>query len=160
MYVPFDRLPNEARVWIYSTNRDFSDEEVIVIQQELSAFLNRWTSHQHTLEASFSIPYNNFIVIGLNENKNSASGCSIDASVHFLKQLEKKFKVDLFDRMLITYKKNNQIKRLALHEFKRLAKQGEFSKSTTVFNNLVQTKKDFLSNWETIAEFSWHNSLF
>ena len=73
MYVPFDRLPNEARVWIYSTNRDFSDEEVIVIQQELSAFLNRWTSHQHTLEASFSIPYNNFIVIVLNENKNSVS---------------------------------------------------------------------------------------
>ena len=160
MYVPFDRLPDDSRVWIYTTNRYLSDEEVIAIEQDLSAFLTQWTAHQQALEASCLIPYNNFIVIGLNENKNSASGCSIDASVHFLKQLEKKFKLDLFDRMLITYKKNNQIKHLALHEFKRLAKQGELSKSTTVFNNLVQTKKDFLSNWETLAEFSWHNSLF
>ena len=160
MYVPFDRLPDDSRVWIYTTNRYLSDEEVIAIEQDLSAFLTQWTAHQQALEASCLIPYNNFIVIGLNENKNSASGCSIDASVLFLKQLEKKFKLDLFDRMLITYKKNNQIKHLALHEFKRLAKQGELSKSTTVFNNLVQTKKDFLSNWETLAEFSWHNSLF
>ena len=160
MYLPFDRLPDDSRVWIYATNRYLSDEEVIAIEQDLSAFLTQWTAHQQALEASCLIPYNNFIVIGLNENKNSASGCSIDASVHFLKQLEKKFKLDLFDRMLITYKKNNQIKHLALHEFKRLAKQGELSKSTTVFNNLVQTKKDFLSNWETLAEFSWHNSLF
>ena len=114
MYVPFDRLPDEARVWIYATNRHLSDKEVIAIEQELIAFLTQWTAHQQALEASFSIPYNNFIVIGLNENKNLASGCSIDASVHFLKQLVRKFKVDLFDRMLITYKKDDQIKHLAL----------------------------------------------
>ena len=98
MYVPFDRLPDEARVWIYATNRHLSDKEVIAIEQELIAFLTQWTAHQQALEASFSIPYNNFIVIGLNENKNLASGCSIDASVHFLKQLERKFKVDLKQR--------------------------------------------------------------
>ena len=160
MYLPFDRLPDDSRVWIYTTNRYLSDEEVIAIEQDLSAFLTHWTAHQQDLEASCLIPYNNFIIIGLNENKNLASGCSIDASVHFLKQLERKFKVDLFDRMLITYKEEDQIKHLALHEFKRLARQGEFSKSTTVFNNLVQTKRDFLTNWETLAEFSLHNRLF
>ena len=160
MYLPFDRLPDDSRVWIYTTNRYLSDEEVIAIEQDLSAFLTQWTAHQQALEASCLIPYNNFIIIGLNENKNLASGCSIDASVHFLKQLERKFKVDLFDRMLITYKEEDQIKHLALHEFKRLARQGEFSKSTTVFNNLVQTKRDFLTNWETLAEFSLHNRLF
>ena len=84
MYVPFDRLPDEARVWIYATNRHLSDKEVIAIEQELIAFLTQWTAHQQALEASFSIPYNNFIVIGLNENKNLASGCSIDASVFIL----------------------------------------------------------------------------
>ena len=49
MYVPFDRLPDEARVWIYATNRYLSDEEVIAIERELSAFLTQWTAHKLSL---------------------------------------------------------------------------------------------------------------
>ena len=28
MYVPFDTLPEESKIWIYQSNRKFSDEEI------------------------------------------------------------------------------------------------------------------------------------
>jgi hypothetical protein len=34
----------------------------------------------------------------------SATGCSIDASVEFIQSLEQKYKVDLLDKMNVTFK--------------------------------------------------------
>ncbi|HQV36258.1 MAG TPA: ABC transporter ATPase, partial [Flavobacterium sp.] len=28
MYIPFDSLPEESRIWIYQSNRKFSDDEL------------------------------------------------------------------------------------------------------------------------------------
>jgi hypothetical protein len=36
-------------------------------------------------------------VLGVDENLNSVSGCSIDSSVHFMQQLEKEFDIDLME---------------------------------------------------------------
>jgi len=32
MYIPFDELPGHSRVWIYQSNRKFSDEEIAEIE--------------------------------------------------------------------------------------------------------------------------------
>ena len=38
MYVPFDNLPEESRIWIYQSNRKFSDEEIAEIENDLKSF--------------------------------------------------------------------------------------------------------------------------
>jgi len=157
MYVPFDQLPSDARLWVYGINRTLTDQEATQIQEQLKAFLAQWTAHQQTLEASCLLPYNAFLILALNENRAAASGCSIDASVHFLKHLEQDFQVRLFDRTLVTYKRANKIEQLSLAEFKTKAKEGSITASTVVFNNLVETKEAFESAWETPASLSWHN---
>jgi len=43
MYVPFDTLPEESKIWIYQSNRKFSDEEIQEIETELKFFLENWT---------------------------------------------------------------------------------------------------------------------
>ena len=45
MFVPFDQLPDNARVWIYPSSRKFSPDEVLVIRQKTKAFLEQWTAH-------------------------------------------------------------------------------------------------------------------
>ncbi len=40
MYVPFDTLPEESKIWIYQSNRKFSDEEIQEIETELKFFLD------------------------------------------------------------------------------------------------------------------------
>ena len=41
-----------------------------------------------------------------------------------------------------------------------MAKAKSISKKTIVFNNLVQTKIEYLTNWEIPASDSWHARFF
>ena len=160
MYVPFDSLPEEAKVWIYQSNRKFSDEEITVIEQNLKVFLENWTAHGHQLEASFVTRYNRFIIIAVNQEVQAATGCSIDASVQFIQNLEQQYKVDLLDKMNVTFKMGEHVAFKTLLDFKKLAKEKAVSAHTIVFNNLVNTVGEWEQFWEVPASESWHNRFF
>lgn len=157
MLVDFKKLPEESRVWIYQSNRKLTDEEVTVIHDKTAEFLSTWTAHGSDLEAGFEIKYNRFIIIGLNQSKGDASGCSIDASVSFIQSLEKEFNIDLLDKMNVTFYSGANIAYKSLVDFKKMAKARSVSPNTIVFNNLVATKAEYLENWEVPAKDSWHN---
>ena len=157
MLVPFSDLPYHSRVWIYQSSRKFSDEEVSVIQEQMDLFLAQWTAHGSDLEAGLEVRYNRFIIIGLNQDNASASGCSIDASVRFIQQLQTQFDVDLLDKMNVTFYSGDFIAHKSLLDFRKMAKNRSVSRDTIVFNNLVTTKEDYLEHWEVPAHESWHN---
>jgi len=157
MRVDFNSLPEESRVWIYQANRSFSEEELSEIKDKLDTFIENWTAHGNDLQAGYTIKYKRFIVIGLNQKLNSATGCSIDASVHFIQQLEKEYNVDLMDKMNVSYKQGEFIAHKSLLDFKKMAKDKAVSKNTIVFNNLVTNIAEFNENWEVPASESWHS---
>lgn len=157
MLVEFNTLPEESKVWIYQANRSFTDQEIEEIQAKLGEFLENWTAHGSDLESGYLIKYKRFIVIGLNQNLNKASGCSVDASVRFIQELEKEYGVDLLDKMNVSYKQGDFIAYKTLTDFKKMAKEKAVSKNTIVFNNLVTNIAEFNENWEVPASESWHN---
>lgn len=157
MLVDFNTLPEESRVWIYQANRSFTDEELDEIKAKMSTFLEQWTAHGSDLQAGFSIEYRRFIIIALNQNLNMATGCSIDASVHFIQQLENDYNVDLMDKMNVSYKQGEYVAYKSLLDFKKMAKDRAISKNTIVFNNLVTNIAEFKENWEVPASESWHS---
>ena len=123
MIVPFDQLPEHSRVWIYPSNRPFTKEERQTIQNKAEIFLAQWTAHGADLQAAIDMPHNRFIVLGLNEAIQSASGCSLDASVHFIQSLEKELGLSLLDKMNVTYRNKNTIDHITLKEFRIKAKK-------------------------------------
>ncbi|MGM5471369.1 ABC transporter ATPase [Flavobacteriaceae bacterium LMO-SS05] len=157
MLVDFNTLPEESRVWIYQANRTFTDTEVAEIESKLDVFIENWTAHGSDLKSGYTIVYKRFIVIALDQDLNKASGCSIDASVHFIQQLEKHYHVDLMDKMNVSYKQGDFIAYKPLLDFKKMAKEKAVSKQTIVFNNLVNTIAEFKENWEVPASESWHS---
>ena len=157
MLVEFNTLPEESKVWIYQANRSFTDQEIEEIQAKLDEFLENSTAHGSDLESGYLIKYKRFIVIGLNQNLNKASGCSVDASVRFIQELEKEYGVDLLDKMNVSYKQGDFIAYKTLTDFKKMAKEKAVSKNTIVFNNLVTNIAEFNENWEVPASESWHN---
>ncbi len=157
MLVDFNTLPEQSRVWIYQANRSFTEEEISEISSKLDTFIENWTAHGADLHSGFQIKYKRFIVLGLNQNLNAATGCSIDASVHFIQQLEKEYNVDLMDKMNVSYKQGEFIAYKSLIDFKKMAKDKAISKKTIVFNNLVTNKAEFEENWEVPASESWHS---
>lgn len=160
MLVDFNTLPQESRVWIYQANRSFSEEEIETIKIKLEEFITNWTAHGKDLQAGYKIKYKRFIIIALNQDMNAATGCSIDASVRLIQQLEQEYKVDLMDKMNVSYKQGEYITYKPLAEFKKMAKQNAISGKTVVFNNLVTNIAELNQNWEVPAKESWHNRFF
>lgn len=156
MYVPFDTLPESSRVWIYQANRSFTDVELEEIKPKLEAFIEQWTAHGANLKASFDMKYKRFIILALDQKMNVATGCSIDDSVRFIQQLEQDYNVDLLDKMNVSYKQGDFIAYKTLTDFRKMAKDKAVSPKTIVFNNLVNNKAEYLSDWEVPASESWH----
>lgn len=160
MYIPFENLPQESRIWIYQSSRKFSDEEVTDIEKDLMQFIENWSAHGTSLEASYTIKYNRFIIIAVNQEFHPATGCSIDSSVGFIQNLEQKYSVDLLDKMNVAFKQGEFITYKTLLEFKKLAKDKSVSENTIVFNNLVNTIEELNEGWEIPASESWHSRFF
>ena len=160
MYIPFENLPEESKIWIYQSNRKFSDQEFSEIETALQFFIENWSAHGTSLEASFQLKYNRFIILAVNQETQMATGCSIDASVQFIQGLEQKYNVDLLDKMNVTFKLGDHIAHKSLIDFKKMAKDKAVTENTIVFNNLINTVGEWHEYWEVPAIESWHSRFF
>ena len=160
MYVDFDTLNDNSRVWVYQSSREFNAEEVKTIEAKLKDFVNDWTRHGDDLKASFEIKYNHFIILAVDESFNQVSGCSIDASTHVFKEFENEFKVELLNKMNTAFKHGDHINVVTLADFQKYVKEDRISPDTFVFNNMVQNKADLDTLWEVPANKSWHSRYF
>lgn len=160
MLVEFSTLPLDSRIWIYQSDRKFSESEISEIDESLKSFIESWSAHGQGLEASYLLKYDRFIIIAINQEVQVATGCSIDASVQFIQSLEQKYGVDLLDRMNVTYKTGEYIAYKSLIDFKKMAKAKSVSPATIVYNNLVNTIEEWQDFWEVPASESWHSRFF
>ena len=156
MFTHYKNLPKNSRVWIYQSDREFTIKEIEFISVRAEDFINQWTRHGDDLKGSFTIKYNQFLVLAVDESFNNVSGCSIDSSVRFIKQLENELQLDLMDKMNITFKDNQNINLVKLPDFQKYIKDKKVTSETIVFNNMVSSKEDFESKWEVPAKQSWH----
>lgn len=159
MIVGFDNIANDARIWIFQANRIFSQLELKFLEKSISLFLNSWTAHGSQLSASFKIEYNIFIIIALDEKNSTATGCSIDKLVNFMKQIENEFSVRLLDRLDISYILNDELIIERLDDFKKNILTKKIDKNTIVFNNLIKLKNDLADKWKIPLSNSWHKQL-
>jgi len=155
----YNILPDTTRVWIYQAQVPFTENKITEIRQHISNFTTSWVSHNNQLRAFGDIYHNQFIILMVDESLAGASGCSIDKSVHFIKQIEQHYNVDLFDRMTFTYKDGEEVKSAPRIEFSQLYKTGKINDNTLVFDNLIKTKGDFETNWVKPLGESWHKRM-
>jgi len=150
----------QSKVWIYQSNRKFSDQEAVEIQDMLDRFITQWTAHGAQLKARAEIFHHYFIVLTVDQEVANATGCSIDSSVRIIKEIESKYGLDLFDRFNMAYKIDDEVHVLSKEDFETLISAKKIGLDTIVFNNLVQTLEDFEQKWEVRLEDSWHKNIF
>jgi hypothetical protein len=160
MYTSFASLPDSARVWVYQANRPLTDADVAQIDAALQPSLSQWAAHGQPLLASAQVVNNRFVVIAVDEGHNLPSGCSIDASTHFLKGIGTQLQADFFDRSAAYAGPNGEVLTLPLPKIKEAVMDGRLTPETTVFNTLVNTKADFAQNWTKPAAQTWLNRYF
>ena len=155
MYVPFNQLSDDSRIWIYQANRKLSDEEKKFVDQALKDFCEQWVAHQVPLKTSYSIKHNQFIILGADEDYHQPSGCSIDSSTRTLKEIQNSLGIDLFDRTKVAFLNGNEVVTHPLTKLKPLFQSGELTGNSITFNNLVPSVGDLKCGWEIAVEKSW-----
>lgn len=153
-------ISENSRVWIYQSDRPFTNDEEQAIQKILNDFTTEWQAHGHALAALAEIYHHQFIVLSVDEQIAGATGCSIDKSVHLMKELESKFNINLFDRFRMAYKSGEDIINCSRQEFEERIKKGIVDGRTLVFNNLISRRKELETSWNIPLADSWHAKVF
>ena len=159
MLIPFNQMPDYARVWVYQVNRDLINSEVNTIQQILENQINAWAAHGADLAGAVQVLHNRFVIIAVDEMQNQASGCSIDASTRWLKELGLEMNLDFFDRS-VAFIHNETLKTTEIAKIKSLVTEGILTNDTLILNNLVSNIQEFKTNWNIRASESWMKRYF
>ncbi len=151
----FKDFPSNSRVWIYQADKAFPPNAAEALEPEFILFAKQWTAHKQQLKAEIRLLHNSFIVIMVDEDYRQPSGCGIDASVHFIKDIGKKYGIDLFDRMRVGYINDGMINNCKLNEFVNRLHSKEFNAETVIINTLVQSKEELFTKFTIPVGESW-----
>jgi len=154
------QFSENSRVWVYQADRKLSDQEVLQLKIQLDNFTTGWTAHNNQLKAKGEIRYNRFLILIVDESQAGASGCSIDKSVNFMKQIGEQFNINLLDRFNLAYRDGEEVLSAPRHDFEALIKEGDINTETIVYNNMVQNVSELQNKWEVPFKDSWHIQLF
>ena len=154
MFVPFNTISNDARVWIYQASRKLTSEESQNIVTKGRQFIDNWGTHGQPLTASIVVLEDYFLILSVDDYLQLPSGCSIDSSVGFIRSIGEELQIDFFDRSIVPLWKEGSIFLVPLTELKKEMKEGKIDADTTLVNTLVQ-KKGELMNWLIPIKSSW-----
>lgn len=152
--IPKDFNDN-SHVWIYQSNRVFTFPEVVRIEELLKDFASNWKSHGTPIKGYGNLLFGQFVIFMADETASGVSGCSTDSSVRLIKNIEKDFEVDMFDRQMLAFVVNERIQMIPLSQVNHLLEEGVITANTLYFNNTILTKKELLKSWIIPVKKSW-----
>lgn len=160
MIVPFHTLPDQAKVWMYQTNRPFSQDELEVIAARARLFLNDWESHGIPVQGAIDVLENQFIRVAAFTDEPSMCGRAQDAQVQLMKELEGLLSRELTNRMLLVFKVDNSLQVIPFQEVEQVIQSGKITADTPFFDALVKNKGEFVENWKVPAKATWLSRYF
>lgn len=148
-------MPAHARTWIYKAPRDLGQAEQKLVRERGAAFTEGWSAHGAALAACVDVLHDRFVVIAVDEEQARASGCSIDKSVGFIKDLEHDLNLMLTDRMIVVFEEDGKVRSCRLQELPGLLEQGLITADTIVFDDLVATVGELRERFRVPLRASW-----
>ncbi len=152
--IPDDFAP-DSRVWIYQSSRLFLISEALQIEGLLEDFVSNWNSHGAPVKGYANLLFGQFVIILADESATGVSGCSTDSSVRLIKEIEKLYGVNMFDRQTLAFIRKEKVELIPISQFSYAMDSGLLQAHTPYFNNLVNTKETLLNNWIIPVKNSW-----
>ncbi len=156
-----EQLAATSKVWMYQSSRPLSTDEQMRIAVELQSFARQWTAHNLQLKAWGGIIEDRVLVLMVDESVAGASGCSIDKSVHFMQELEARYGIHLFDRMLLSYKSEaGVVETIPAAAIAEKIEAGTLQPQTPVINMLAASKAELDTRLYIPFEESWAGAMY
>jgi hypothetical protein len=145
---------------VFGVGRSLAGPEEAALLAKVDSFIQAWAAHGHPLAAAREWVYGRFLLVGVDDRVAPPSGCSIDALVHMLRDLEGELGTEIVGGAWVWYRVNGprgEIRRASRPEFKNEGNEGRISEDTVVFDLSVTRVGELREGkWETRARESWH----
>ena len=156
MYIPFEKISDKARAWVYILSKDLNNNITKVLEKHLIEICENWKSHGSLINSSFVIYRNRFVILFAEEN--TVSGCSIDSTNHSLRKILNQLSIGIDSNSKIGIFINNKIIFNNRIKVVDLIKKKEIKLSNKMINTTINNKKDYLNNWVLDIDKSWLNN--
>ena len=159
-------LDDSARVWVHVASRRMTLDEAHAVQSHLDKFVAGWQAHGASLTAQALVVHGWMVVLAVDERPQQATGCSIDASVSALRQIESlhpsMVDLDVFDRMAVLHRPafGSTWTRTPLSTFWARRKAGLLDDSEHVFDTTVSTLGELKTRGVVPMAASWHAAMW
>lgn len=144
-----------TRIWVYQSPRPFTAEESEWITNAGNEFVSGWNAHGAMMKAEVKLLENRFIVVASDQDFAANSGCSIDKLTAYIRAVQDRTGLNLMDRMLVYYKKDQELVPFHFQQLSELLKEGVITGETIVYNPLVDTLPKFEAEFEKPLKESW-----
>ena len=158
MCLGFDELENNAKIFLYPSNKKLHESLFKEINLKAQHFVKNWRE-KHNIEANYTIKYQRFIIIAIHPNKPITTAI-IDELIGFIFSLQLEYDLELLDKLNVCFKQGEYVQYKDVKEFKKLIKNKSVTPKTIVFNNLINTKEELETDWELPAEDTWYSRMF
>jgi len=150
----FTGFNSNSKVWVFLANHTLLPH-LNSLDKDLTLFMQNWKAHGVALNAKHIILENRILVVAVDNNKEQASGCSIDGFVHYIDVLKDKYKVDFLNRNLQLLLVDNELILLPLEDVKTHIANGKINRKDLVFVNSVDKLAMLPKRWIQPIGNSW-----
>lgn len=159
--VPFDRLPDDARLWVFAAITPLDDVDAPRLMAAVDGYLLTWTAHGAPLTCGREFRDEHFLAVGVDERASDPSGCSIDGLFRVLQDAEEGIGTSMLGGGRIFFRgAGGVVISCTRQQFEAMAARSEVDAETVVFDTTVSTAADFRARFERRARESWHSQLF
>ena len=160
--VPFDQMPDDARLWVFAAARPLDDAQQAELLAHVDAFLEQWAAHGAPVVGARDLRHDRFLLVAADERATGVSGCSTDSLFRSLGALEQRLGTSLRDSSLVFWRDaEGAVQAAPRPAFRDAVRAGQVDADTPVFDNTVGSVGELRSGrWELPMRESWHGRAF
>ena len=152
-----------ARLWFHTADRPLTADEQSQMLGDFEPFLSTWAAHGEALKAEAVILLDRILVVALDLDQVSATGCSIDSMLNFVRDHGGRSGIDWFDRHQVVYWDSGEVQaeciQLRTPEFWALRKAGRIQDDALVCDTLIPSASEWPTFVKPFSE-SWHAQMW
>jgi hypothetical protein len=159
--IPFSRLPDTARLWIFPADRPLAPPEVRALGEAVEEGLAGWAAHGNPVTWGYDLADGQFLLVGVDESTAALSGCAIDGAVREIRGLERRLGISLLDSDRIFFRDGEELRVLPRAAFRERVGRGEITAETRVLDPVLSRVGDWRQGrFEVPFADSWHARAF
>lgn len=151
MYIDFNQLSENSRLWVYGSSRIIQESDKVEIHNIIVPFLEKWNYHGKPLTCSYTIINNHFLIVGLDESINPTGGCSVDGLQKIILEIDHNFAFNLFERLNVFLFLENKVHCVASKDLNQFT---GLDQDSLIFNLNIEKKQE-INDWLIPIKDTW-----